>query len=253
MVVDDSLVSAAFCARSSSSTSSSASDAELKEFLASWKAGIQPKFIVLLEALSKTPLAPTILSCQIFSHLPVLERGVQALQAEDVCLLASQGLEQFHSRCHTEGIALDAIGDMANVWENGDDVRVVQYAAHLPSSVYPLDRFPRELLCSLGELVYVPVYDGQESLHGSPTPGIVAVVECMLNRTNNAPDMVVAKLISALGGILRSLGLSIHPLREAVLPSCGGTKRDEGFVCHGRAFSAMQRTASQACLEMHLD
>ena len=212
---------------------------------------------MLLSALSKTPLAPAILSCQIFSYLPVLERGVQALQAEDACLMASRGLEQFHSRCHTEGIALDAIGGgpMGKVWENGD-VQVVQYPDNLPTSVYPLDRFPGDLLGALGEVVYIPVYDGESG----PTPGIVAVVECMLNR-NHATDMVVAKVISALGDILRDIGLSLHPPRKVSeeqsqlreLPLCGGIERDGFLVRNDRAFSAMQRTASQACLDMHLD
>ncbi len=266
MVGDESLVSAAFCAhslgatcrsapQSTSSTSSTASESELKDFLTCWKGEIQPKFISLLSALSKTALAPAILSCQIFSYLPVLERGVQALQAEDMCLMASQGLEQFHSRCHAEGIALDAIGGgpMGKVWENGD-VQVVQYPSNLPTSVYPLDRFPGELLGTLGEVVYIPVYDGR--IHGSPTPGIVAVVECMLHR-NDATDMVVAKVISALGDILRDIGLSLHPPRKMPeeqsqlreLPLCGGIERDGSFVRNDRAFNAMQRTASQACFE----
>ena len=294
MVVDESPVSAAFCAHSlgatcrppsdeplatvpstsapqsppstsspstssPSSTSSTASDAELKDFLRCWKGEIQPKFATLLSTLSKTALAPAILSCQIFSYLPVLERGVQALQAEGMCLMASEGLEQFHSRCHTEGIALDAIGGgpMGQVWENGD-VQVVQYPANLPSSVYPLDRFPGELLGTLGEVVYIPVYDGR--IHGSPTPGIVGVVECMLNR-NDATDMVVAKVISALSDILGDIGLSLHPPRQIPeeqskrreSPFCDGIGRDGSFLRNERAFNAMQRTASQACFDMHLD
>jgi hypothetical protein len=190
------------------STSTSTSVSEVKGFLASWKARVQPKFVPLLSALSATPLASTILSCQIFSYLPVLERNVQALQAEDSCLLASRGLEQFHRRCHHEGIALGAIGGgpMGKVWQDGDVV-IVQHPANLPMAVYPMDRFPREGLDGLGEVVYLPVYDGPSN---SPCPGIVAVVEVMLDRYART-DMLVAKVITALTDAMHDLGLSLYP------------------------------------------
>ena len=179
MVVVDDLhdVSPVSCCLTSPPTSSA--QAEVNNFLKHWKEDIQPKLVALLSALSKTPLATAILSCQIFSYRPVLEKNVQFLQAEEACLLAG-GLEEFHRHCHVDGIALDAIGGgpMGKVWENGD-VQVVQYPSSLPISAYPMDRFPREALPLLGEVVFLPVYDG---VVNSPTPGIVGVVECMLNR-----------------------------------------------------------------------
>jgi hypothetical protein len=225
---------------------------EVGGFLASWNAVIRPKFGPLLSALSKTPLASSILCCQIFSYLPVLERNVQALQAEDMCLLSGQELEGFHRSCHLEGIALDAVGagPMGKVWENGD-VHVVQYPTNLSSTAYPMDRFPPEAMLSLGEVVFLPVYDGRPD---SPTPGIVAVVECMLNKLTTT-DMIVAKVISALGDIMLGLGLSLNPPskmpHEQFQPRQsmdGSIERSGSFVRNDKAFASMQRSASKARL-----
>lgn len=98
-------------ADASTSTSQSLSPSpELNGFLVAWKTEIQPKFVPLLSALASTPLATAILSCQIFSYLPVLLRNEQKLQAEDMCLLACSSLEEFHRQCFVDGVRLDLIG-----------------------------------------------------------------------------------------------------------------------------------------------
>lgn len=93
---------------------------------------------------------------------------------------------------------------MGKVWENGD-VQVVQYPSNLPTNVYPMDRLPQDIIPCLGELVFLPVYDGQ---HGSPTQGIVAVIELIISR--KATDgMVVATVISTIASIMEDVGLSL--------------------------------------------
>lgn len=126
------------------------------------------------------------------------------LQSESTCLLGTQVLDGFHQLCHKAGVALDLIGPMGKVWENGD-VQVVQYPANLPNNVYPMDRFPADAISLLGEIVFLPLYD---STPNSPTQGIVGVIELMLTK-KATDDMVVATMISTIASILPDLGLSL--------------------------------------------
>ena len=120
-----------------------------------------------------------------------------------------------------------------------------------------MDRFPKQALANLGEVVFLPVYDGRIN---SSTPGIVAVVECILQR--GAPtDMLVAKVIGVLGDIMESIGLSLYPpasktqeeqssMKDAA--AGGGIERDGSFVRNGKAFNSMQRSTSHARFDMQL-
>lgn len=144
------------------------------------------------------------LSSQIYTYLPVLTQGKQTLQSEKTCLLGTRVLDEFHQDCHSSGIPLDLIGPMGKVWENGD-VQVVQYPANLPTNVYPMDRFPKDAVPMLGELVFLPLYDSHPN---SSTKGIVGVIELMLNK-NTTDAMVVATMISTIAIIMHELGLSL--------------------------------------------
>jgi hypothetical protein len=268
----ETVVASAPCAPPTSDTGScSGSGSDLGSFLTSWKANIQPKFIPLLSALSQTDAARNLLLCQvcccsmfllasfnqlvtqslqIYTYLPVLTQGKQTLQSENICLLGTRVLDEFHQDCHSSGIPLDLIGPMGKVWENGD-VQVVQYPANLPTNVYPMDRFPQNAVPVLGELVFLPLYDSKPN---SSTQGIVGVIELMLNK-NTTDAMVVATMISTIATIMHDLGLSLSTPSTAP-SSCDSAsttmERTGSLVSNNSAWKAsskekvgMSRRASQ--------
>lgn len=247
----ETVLASAPCAPPTSDTGScSGSGSDLGSFLTSWKANIQPKFIPLLSALSQTDAARNLLLCQIYTYLPVLTQGKQTLQSENICLLGTRVLDEFHQDCHSSGIPLDLIGPMGKVWENGD-VQVVQYPANLPTNVYPMDRFPQNAVPVLGELVFLPLYDSKPN---SSTQGIVGVIELMLNK-NTTDAMVVATMISTIATIMHDLGLSLSAPSTAP-SSCDSAsttmERTGSLVSNNSAWKAsskekvgMSRRASQ--------
>jgi hypothetical protein len=158
----------------------------------------------------------------------VLTLGKQMLQSEDVCLLGTQTLDEFHKACHRDGIALDRVGPMGKVWENGD-VQVVQYASNLSKNAYPMDRLPMEAIAMIGEIVFLPVYDAAIN---SPTQGIVAVIELILSRNTN-DGMIVATMISTLGEIMQELGLSLSaPMSEKQGNNSNELNKSNSYVCN---------------------
>lgn len=176
----------------------------------------------------------------------MLREGKQKLQSENICLLGAQVLDEFHQQCFKDGISLDHVGPMGKVWENGD-VQVIQYPSNLPRNSYPMDRFPGDAIVHLGEIVFLPVYDGKPN---SSTQGIVAVIELMLNR--NATDaMIVATIISTLAAIMQDLGLSLSAPSSPATPQVDmAIDRSNSFVSNNAAWGGsrergMSRTASQ--------
>jgi len=185
---------------------------------------------------------------QIYTFLPVLMEGKQMLKAEDVCLLGSPSLEQFHQQCHTDGLPLNLVGPMSKVWENGD-VQVVQYPCNLPENVYPMDRMPKDIIPGdLGELVFLPVYDAEP---GSSTQGILAVIELMIRR-RTSDAMIVATLISTVAEIMGSLGLSLSaPESKSYSRNRCDMRNVSSFQSNNRmwedSFDVQQRTGQGMC------
>lgn len=184
---------------------------------------------------------------QIYTFLPVLTEGKQLLRAEKVCLLGSSALESFHATCHVSGVSLDAVGPMGKVWEKGD-VQVVQYPSNLPCNAYPMDRMPQQLVPSLGALVFLPMYDSQP---GSPTQGIVAVIELILSR-RTADAMIVATMISTLESVMETLGLSLSAPSQRSGDNMGNMEtKSSSFHSNNSAWTqpeklqGMQRTCSR--------
>lgn len=227
--------------------SSSQQDSQT-QFLLRWKSIIQPKFVPLLSALSQTVAARSLLLSQIYTFLPVLMEGKQMLKAEDVCLLGSTSLEQFHQECHADGLPLNLVGPMSKVWENGD-VQVVQYPSNLPENVYPMDRMPKDIIPGdLGELVFLPVYDTEP---GSSTQGILAVIELMIRR-RTSDAMIVATLISTVAEILGSLGLSLSaPESKPISSNRCDMRNVSSFQSNNHmwenSFDVQQRTGQGMC------
>lgn len=223
------------------------------QFLVRWKGIIQPKFVPLLSTLSQKVAARSLLLSQIYTFLPVLMEGKQMLKAEDVCLLGSTSLEQFHQQCHADGLPLNLVGPMSKVWENGD-VQVVQYPSNLPENVYPMDRMPKDIILEdLGELVFLPVYDAEPD---SSTKGILAVIELMIRR-RTSDAMIVATLISTVAEIMESLGLSLSApeskpnfrsrcdMRNVSSFQSNNNMWENGFDLQQRTGQGMCRTISQ--------
>jgi hypothetical protein len=172
-------------------------------FLHAWATSVAPRIGAVLARLATLEVSRGLALAQVWTYLPVLTEGRQALRAEPQCLLGDAALAPFHEACAREGVAVSALGPQGKVWESGA-VQVVQRVDSLAA-----DAHPRALLgaaaAALGEVCWLPIYDATP---GTAARGVVAVLELAM-RARGSDAMVVANAISAVSDLLAAQGLAL--------------------------------------------